>query len=140
MERKVGYELREVQQLLHRKKEMHRSQHQTHLTHLQVRVLLHVYKSEVQVFQKDIESYLKIRRSTATEMLKILERDGYIERIRLEADARMKVIHITDKTRFLIDKMDQHLQEIETTLIQKIPEQDLKTFFSVIDQIKDNLK
>ena len=73
-------------------------------------------------------------------MLKILERDGYIERIRLEADARMKVIHITDKTRFLIDKMDQHLQEIETTLIQKIPEQDLKTFFSVIDQIKDNLK
>ncbi len=140
MERKVGYELREVQQLLHRKKEMHRSQHQTDLTHLQVRVLLHVYKSKVQVFQKDIESYLKIRRSTATEMLKILERDGYIERIRLEADARMKVIHITDKTRFLIDKMDQHLQEIETTLIQKIPEQDLKTFFSVIDQIKDNLK
>lgn len=140
MSRKIGKEMREVQQLLHRKYELKKEQQSEKLTQVQVHVLMYIHRHDGQVFQKDIEQHLKVRRSTATQILNVLERESYVERMRLESDARMKEIVVTDKTLALIDSMEKHMKETESMLRVNISKDDMETFFKVIDQIKENLK
>ena len=140
MSRKIGKEMREVQQLLHRKYELNKEQQSEKLTQVQVHVLMYIHRHDGQVFQKDIEQHLKVRRSTASQILNVLERESYVERMRLESDARMKEIVVTDKTLALIDSMERHMKETESMLRVNISKDDMETFFKVIDQIKENLK
>lgn len=140
MSRKIGKEMREVQQLLHRKYELKKEQQSEKLTQVQVHVLMYIHRHDGQVFQKDIEQHLKVRRSTASQILNVLERESYVERMRLESDARMKEIVVTDKTLALIDSMEKHMKETESMLRVNISDNDMETFFKVIDQIKENLK
>lgn len=140
MSRKIGKEMREVQQLLHRKYELKKEQQSEKLTQVQVHVLMYIHRHEGQVFQKDIEQHLKVRRSTASQILNVLERESYVERMRLDSDARMKEIVVTDKTLALIDSMERHMKETESMLRVNISKDDMETFFKVIDQIKENLK
>lgn len=107
MSRKIGKEIREVQQLLYRKYELKKEQQSEKLTQVQVHVLMYIHRHDGQVFQKDIEQHLKVRRSTASQILNVLERESYVERMRLESDARMKEIVVTDKTLALIDSMEK---------------------------------
>ncbi len=140
MSRKIGKEMREVQQLLHRKYELKKEQQSEKLTQVQVHVLMYIHRHDGQVFQKDIEQHLKVRRSTASQILNVLERESYVERMRLDSDARMKEIVVTDKTLALIDSMERHMKETESMLRVNISDNDMETFFKVIDQIKENLK
>lgn len=140
MSRKIGKEMREVQQLLHRKYELKKEQQSEKLTQVQVHVLMYIHRHDGQVFQKDIEQHLKVRRSTASQILNVLERESYVERMRLDSDARMKEIVVTDKTLALIDSMERHMKETESMLRVNISKDDMETFFKVIDQIKENLK
>ena len=49
------------------------------------------------IFQKDIEEEYSIRPSTATELLKQMEKNGLILREKVHYDNRMKKIDLTDK-------------------------------------------
>ena len=52
------------------------------LTGIQTWALNYLIRNDTRdVFQKDVEAELKIRRSTATELLKAMERGGLIRRI-----------------------------------------------------------
>ena len=140
MTKRIGTELREVQQLIKQRMEIERGNDSINLTHVQVRLLFFLYKSEKPIYQKDIEQYLKIRRSSATQMLNVLERDGYIVRQIAKHDARLKEIQVTDSTLLLIDVMEAHINKTEWMLRQNIDEDDLSVFFKVLDQLKENLK
>jgi len=140
MSKRIGVELREVQQLIKQRMEIERANDSVNLTHGQVRLLMFVYKSKKPIYQKDIEQYLRIRRSTATQMLNVLERDGYIIRVIATHDARLKEIQVTDATLLLIDAMEAHIKKTEWMLRQNINEDDLSVFFKVLDQLKANLK
>lgn len=140
MTKRIGTELREVQQLIKQRMEIERGNDSVNLTHVQIRLLFFLYKSEKPIYQKDIEEYMKIRRSTATQMLNVLERDGYIVRIIAKHDGRLKEVKVTDSTLLLIDVMEAHIHKTEWMLRQDIDEDDLSVFFKVLDQLKENLK
>ena len=52
---------------------------------------------EKEIFQKDIEKEFSIRRSTASNILKLMEKNGLIERISVPYDARLKKLTLTKK-------------------------------------------
>lgn len=139
MERKIGFELREIQQSIKHKIERERIEHGIALTHGQVRVLMFIHQNKRPSYQRDIEDFLKIRRSTATEILNVLERDGYLNRVRCEHDARLKEIVLTHKTLEVVDEMSLRLVAMETSLRNKVDPKDLETFFKVLDQMKVNI-
>lgn len=91
------------------------------------------------VFQKDIESKLNIRPSTATVMLKILEKNGYIVKESVENDARLKRLILTEKAEEIKTKGAAIVTEINNRIISGIPEENLEVFFNVLEQIKCNL-
>ena len=59
-------------------------------------ILFQVLKRDI--YQKDIEREFQIRRSTATGILQLLEREGFIYRETAEQDARLKKLIPTEKT------------------------------------------
>ena len=51
------------------------------------------------VYQRDIEQWFNIRRSSVTALLQGMEQDGFITRCAVEKDARLKRLVATDKGR-----------------------------------------
>lgn len=51
------------------------------------------------VYQKDIESHFAISRSTVTNIVKCMEKKGYIKRESVDSDARLKKLVLTKQGR-----------------------------------------
>ena len=91
------------------------------------------------VFQKDIEEEYSIRPSTATELLKQMEKNGLIVREPVDYNNRLKKIVVTEKAMRYKQQVVEDLTELEETLVKGIPETDLQIFFKVIEKMMDNL-
>lgn len=91
------------------------------------------------VFQKDIEEEYSIRPSTATELLKQMEKNGLILRQPVPYDNRLKRIVLTDKALTYRQQVVEDLTALEETLTSGISEEDLEVFFNVIEKMMDNL-
>ena len=91
------------------------------------------------VFQKDIEEEYSIRPSTATELLKQMEKNGLIVREPVSYDNRLKRIVVTEKALQYRQQVVEDLTALEETLTRGISETDLQIFFQVIEKMMDNL-
>ncbi len=91
------------------------------------------------VFQKDIEEEYSIRPSTATELLKQMEKNGLIVREPVDYDNRLKKIVVTDKAMRYRQQVVKDLTALEETLVKGISEADLQIFFRVVEKMMDNL-
>ncbi len=91
------------------------------------------------IFQKDIEEEYSIRPSTATELLKQMEKNGLLIREPAPYDNRLKRIVLTDKALVYKDQVVEELTDLEETLVRGIPEEKLEVFFEVIEKMMDNL-
>ena len=92
------------------------------------------------IFQRDFESRFSIRRSTATNMLKLMEKNGLITRESVTYDARLKKIVLTKKAIDIHKKAIKNIEKIENTLKKGITEEELNAFYGVVDKIKANLE
>ena len=139
--REIGHELRVIQRMIHHRVEKHRAAHGDTLTFVQTRTLYFLQDhSNEDLYQKDLEKVLNIRRSTATEILNVLERDGYIERLNVEKDKRLKKLVVTQKAKDLSERMCRDIEQMELTLSKNIAQEDLDVFFKVMNQMKMNLR
>ena len=67
------------------------------LTSIQSRIIRFLYleSQKRDVYQKDIEEEFNIRRSSVTSVLQLLEKKGYIKRVSVKDDKRLKKIILT---------------------------------------------
>ena len=141
MSKYVGQSLRSLQRLIHQKVEVFRMQSHDDLTFVQSHTLRYLDEHrDEDVFQKDIEKVLNVRRSTCTEILNVLERDGYIERHSVSNDKRLKKLVLTDKAKLLHKTISMNVERLEEMLRKDISQGDLEIFFKVVDQMQQNLK
>ena len=91
------------------------------------------------VFQKDIEEEYSLRPSTATVLLKKMEKNGLIYREADENDARWKKIIVSEKALQYKDIVMADILNLEKELTQGISENDLDVFFSVVEKMLDNI-
>ena len=111
------------------------------LTILQKSILHFILFETIQrdLYQKDLEKEFKVRRSTASENLRLLEKKGYLYRECAKEDARLKKIIPTEKAVCLRGQLLKSIERTEERIRQGIPEEDLKVFFRVLKQISANL-
>lgn len=105
----------------------------------QGRTIHFILSRSTDVFQKDIEEEYCLRPSTATELLKKMEKNGLIYREPMANDARMKRIIATEKALQYKDIVIENITTLEDKLINGISEEDLKIFFKVIEKMLDNV-
>lgn len=92
------------------------------------------------VFQKDVEELLSIRRSTATKLLQLTEKNGLIYRESVDYDARLKRIKLTPKALELHQVIMHEIELLEVQIQAGITKQELKHFFKVIEKMKRNIE
>ena len=92
------------------------------------------------IFQRDFEEKFSIRRSTATQILKLMEKNGLIVRKSVESDARLKKIILTDKAEDILKIIDEDIKRREKRMRGNISKSDLEVFFSVCEVLIKNLE
>lgn len=92
------------------------------------------------VFQKDVEAEFEINRSTGTSILKLMEKKGYIRRVSVKEDARLKKLVLTDKGMELHDMIRRTIDHLEERTVEGIGQEEMDTFLNVAAKLKRNLE
>ena len=95
---------------------------------------------EKDLYQKDVEKKFNIRPSTASNMLRTMERNGLIERKSSKDDARLKRLVLTKKSLDIQEFIMRDFDEFNEKMCEGISEEELQLFFSVLDKINSNIK
>ena len=90
-------------------------------------------------FQKDIEVEFSINRSTTSEMLKLMCKNGMISRVPVDYDARLKKIVLTEKSLKFNQELSRKMNELDKILIKDLSESEVETFLKLCDKLIDNL-
>ena len=102
-------------------------------------ILIYLCENDEEVYQKDIEKYFNFRRSTATGLLNSLEKNGYITKEPVENDKRMKKIKATEHAYSTVEKIDNHVIQLEKIMLDGIDEKEVKQFRDTISKMTLNL-
>ncbi|MEE1228988.1 MAG: MarR family transcriptional regulator [Lachnospiraceae bacterium] len=91
------------------------------------------------VYQKDLEKDFHVARSTVTSHVKQMEKEGFICRESVESDSRLKKLVLLPKGAKYEKQIEEAFIRAEEQMQQGIAQDDMNTFYRVIDQIKNNL-
>ena len=101
-------------------------------------ILLETLHSDI--YQKDIEEEFQIRKSTATGILQLMEKKGFIYRECAKQDGRLKRIVPTDKAKDILPAILEHIDETERCLEKGIPREDVALCKRVLWMMHRNLE
>ena len=97
-------------------------------------------EKKLDTFQKDIEKEFSMNRSTTSEMLKLMDKNGLIQRIPVNYDARLKKIVLTDLGRECNRKTEEQILKVHNRLVEGLSDEEVQTLLSLCDKMIDNLK
>ena len=111
------------------------------LTPMQKPVLMFILFETMKrdLYQRDIEEEFRIRRSTASGILQLMEKNGFICRQSVARDARLKQIVPTEKAEKIRMDVLSNIQGMEKRLTSGIPKEDLETCLCVLRKMICNL-
>lgn len=92
------------------------------------------------VFQKNLEAAFKVRRSTATEVLKAMERKMLIQRTPCIEDKRSKKITLTEKGLEVCRENRKRVVATDMRILNGISEEEIGTFLKTLEKIRKNLE
>lgn len=93
-----------------------------------------------EIFQRDFEERFSIRRSTASNILKTMEQNGFIKRQSVENDARLKKIILTDKAVKIHEEIMKDIDRREALLRKGFTDAEIEQFLGMIDRLINNLE
>ncbi len=110
------------------------------LTSMQVMFLGYLDQHrEGDVFQKDLERAFQIRRSTATGILQVMEREGYLARIPVPQDARLKKLVLTARGQSVCNNAKRRIDALESRVRRSLSDAELTELFGLLARIQHNL-
>lgn len=137
----IGPEIKRLGNEIHSTIDAYRAEAGDDLTMMQSWIIGYLYQQrDREMFQKDIEAKFSIARSTATGILQLMEKKGYIVRQTIESDARMKRLVLTEKGSQQRESTIHNIERMESKLREGISEEDLETFFRVIRKMRNNIE
>ena len=89
----------------------------------QMRIIAYMLNhKDTDVYQRDLEGVLNLRRATVSEVLRTMEKNGLISRVISESDTRIKKIILNKKTDEIFQRKRKTFEEIEKSLEIHVPE------------------
>lgn len=95
---------------------------------------------EKDIFQKDFETEFSIRRSTASNILKTMEQNGFLERISVPYDARLKKIVLTEKAIKIHKTVIRDIEKREQRLRKGISQTEIDCFLHTLGKLSANME
>ena len=110
-------------------------------TPTQVQIMEYILEHQnEEVYQKDLEDILNLRRATVSGVLQTMEKHGLLDRQIAKNDARVKKIILSKKAEQLFLEKKKQFEKIEKALVQDISEKELRTFSNVLNKMMLNAK
>ncbi len=105
-----------------------------------MRIIAYLYQNRHRkIYQREIEEVFCIRRSTVTQVLRLMERNKLVRRKPAEEDARLNLVWLTPKALMLHKQGIDTIQKIEEETRKGISDEELAIFMSVLSRMKANL-
>ena len=141
MKRRIGFEIGRTSRLIRRHLDSSATKtYIDNLTGTHGRAIgFFWHNRDKDIFQRDFEQEFNIRRSTASSMLTLMEKNGLIARQSVPYDARLKKIVLTDKALEIQNFVNKNLDEFEEGISRGISNEELEVFFGVLEKIRENL-
>lgn len=138
----IGYRMRYfdrcMKQLIDRKNSERQQNYGMSMTDGWILRYLHEHDGQ-EVFQKNIETDLHIKKSALTQQLNDMETRGLIRRSISSHDSRYKCISRTEKAMEIHQEIMNEMEEHERMIKKGISEEDLAVFSRVLDQMIANI-
>ena len=136
----VGFYIRNLSNLIHRRINRMVAEEEESLTARQVWMLDYlIHQGDREIMQKDIEKEFSIRRSTASHMLTLMENNGYIRRVAVPRDARLKRIVLTEKGRQAQERMTDRIKRFEAMMRAGITDEEVEGFLMMLGRFETNI-
>ncbi len=136
----VGFYIRNLSNLIHRRINRMVAEEEESLTARQVWMLDYlIHQGDREIMQKDIEKEFSIRRSTASHMLTLMENNGYIRRVAVPRDARLKRIVLTEKGRQAQERMTDRIKRFEAMMRAGMTDEEVEGFLMMLGRFEKNI-
>ena len=113
------------------------------MTSIQSRMIGYLYfqsRRQRKVFQGQLEEEFKIRKSSVTSVIQILEKKGLVRRTGVPGDARKKELVLTEQGIAVQETVIERLERLEELVNQVLTEEECRLWFSCIRKIETRLE
>src|SRR5699024_7940088 len=100
--------------------------------------LIHA-SAQDEIYVKDLEKYMKIRKSTASELVSRLEKNGYVKTEKSQKDGRLKRLIVTEEGHAAHDRILQFLQEIDDRLVEGLSKEEVDILVNLLNRLIQNM-
>lgn len=107
----------------------------------QSRILHYIseFSKKTEVYQKDVEEFFYLRRSTVTQTLQTMEKNGLIKRSSVARDARLKKLELTEAGQALEAQIHTRVMQMEHQLSDCLSEEEITQFLSITDKLGEEM-
>lgn len=92
------------------------------------------------IFQKDIEVKFDLSGATVTNLLKNLEKNGFIIRTPMENDGRLKKIELTQKALEHEKRVRSNIRTIESAMKKGFSDEEFDRLLDYMNRVIDNME
>ena len=113
------------------------------LSSIQSRMLGYLYfqlQNGKQVFQKELEEEFRIRKSSVTSVIQMLEKKGLVRRAGVTGDARRKELMLTEQGIAVQETVMERLDALEGLVNEALSPKEKQIWLSCIRKIETRLK
>lgn len=91
------------------------------------------------IYQKDLENILNLRRATVSGVLQTMEKHGLIKRVICEKDVRCKKVILNDEARELFEAKKDEFYKLEKVVKKGLSDEEIKVFCHIIESMQNNI-
>jgi DNA-binding MarR family transcriptional regulator len=112
------------------------------LTIEQVKILrfLREHNEESSAFQKEVEVFFKIKRSSVTSILQNMEKSGLLIREGIAADARIKKVSLTKRGQDLAVSLKDFINHLEEVIVDDMSKEERVVFVGLLKKSLYNVE
>ncbi len=109
------------------------------LTPTQIQIIEYMINHE-NVYQRDLETILNLRRATVCGVLQTMEKNHFIKRVIDSKDLRVKKIILTNQAKEIYTSLEQKIANIEAIIKKDLTAEEINEFIGIIHKIQHNIQ
>lgn len=90
-------------------------------------------------YQRDLEAFFKLRRSTVSSQLNTLERKGLLRRVTVSHDARLKQLVLTEEGKRIGTQVLACLERMNQRMTQGMTQDEIALLTQLLGKVEENL-
>lgn len=140
--RHIGAQLRCTDNLVFRRlNEIARQRGVEDITAMHGWILHYLYDNRGKdIYQRDIERHFSVTRSTTTNILQLMEKKGYIRRVSVPQDARLKRLVLTEKGTKAHQQIMLSLRQTDQFISSLLTEEENAELLRLLNKLRAGLE